>query len=105
MKSMYLFLCIFLYNVLFIFYKAKFMPSFKRGFPDEYVKAGSPSWYLEGFNTTTFWVYLAKSRYRSDIGDPRIVKFLDRVKILYVIDVALFLAFMVSIELEPSAPI
>lgn len=76
------------------------MPLFSIRFPKEYIKAGSPSWFLEGFNTTTFWMYLGKSGYKIEIDDQEIVKFLDRTKILYIVDAVLIIGFMFLIEMD-----
>ena len=79
------------------------MPTFSKKYPIEFDKAGSPSWYLEGFNTSTFWIYLGRNEYKNAIDDRDIIKFLDRIKIFYLVDVILIIGFMFLIEMGQNS--
>jgi len=99
MNEFYIFLLALFLNVIFVFYKAKLMPKFRRKYPEEFIKAGSPSWFFEGFNTTTFWLYLGRNEYQNRIDDKEIVNYLDRVKIMYFVNVLLMVVLLFSIEI------
>jgi hypothetical protein len=83
-------------------YERKWLDRLQQKYPEEYRRAGKPTWYLHGLGSGTFLYYVFSNKYKLRIHDAELVKFFYMSKILFAVAVVLliFLAASISWDVE-----